>query len=42
MAGLVIGIDIGTGSTKGVLADTDGNVLFSEVVRHETSFPQPG
>lgn len=42
MADLVIGIDIGTGSSKGVLADTDGNVLFSEVVRHETSFPQPG
>ncbi|MCF2706085.1 FGGY-family carbohydrate kinase [Arcanobacterium haemolyticum] len=42
MSELVIGIDIGTGSTKGVLADTQGNVLYSEVVRHETSFPKPG
>ena len=42
MADLVIGIDIGTGSTKGVLSDTKGNVLYSEVVRHETAFPKPG
>lgn len=42
MAELVIGIDIGTGSSKGVLSDTEGNVLYSEVVRHETSFPRPG
>ncbi|MDO4887974.1 MAG: FGGY family carbohydrate kinase [Actinomycetaceae bacterium] len=42
MAELVIGIDIGTGSTKGLLADTHGNVLTSEVVRHDTSFPKPG
>ncbi|MBM9433599.1 FGGY-family carbohydrate kinase [Flaviflexus equikiangi] len=42
MADLVIGIDIGTGSTKGVLADSTGNVIHSEVVRHETSFPRPG
>lgn len=42
MTDLVIGIDIGTGSTKGVLSDTEGNVLYSEVVRHETSFPKPG
>ncbi|MEZ7898383.1 MAG: FGGY-family carbohydrate kinase [Flaviflexus sp.] len=42
MSDLVIGIDIGTGSTKGVLADTEGNVIHSEVVRHETSFPRPG
>lgn len=42
MSDLVIGIDIGTGSTKGVLSDTDGNVIHSEVVRHETSFPRPG
>ena len=42
MSELVIGIDIGTGSTKGVLSDTQGNVLYSEVVRHDTSFPKPG
>ena len=42
MPELVIGIDIGTGSTKGVLADARGNVLHSEVVRHDTSFPKPG
>lgn len=42
MSELVIGIDIGTGSTKGVLSDTAGKVLHSEVVRHETLFPKPG
>lgn len=42
MSDLVIGIDIGTGSTKGVLCDTSGNLIHSEVMRHETSFPRPG
>lgn len=30
MSELVIGIDIGTGSSKGVLCDTDGNLIHSE------------
>lgn len=39
---LVIGIDIGTGSSKGVLARTDGTVVESAVRKHDTSFPRPG
>lgn len=42
MSDLVIGIDIGTGSTKGVLAETDGTVVATAVRKHETSFPRPG
>lgn len=37
-----IGVDIGTGSTKGVIADADGTVLATAVRPHETSSPQPG
>lgn len=39
---LVIGIDIGTSSTKGVLARADGTVVHTAVRSHETSFPRPG
>lgn len=39
---LVIGIDMGTGSSKGVLADAGGTVLATETVPHETSMPRPG
>lgn len=42
MTELVIGLDIGTGSSKGILAQTDGTVLETQIVRHETSFPKPG
>ncbi|EPD33341.1 hypothetical protein HMPREF9306_00880 [Propionimicrobium lymphophilum ACS-093-V-SCH5] len=42
MEKFIIGIDIGTGSTKGILADCAGNVLHTTIVKHKTSFPRPG
>ena len=43
MAGsLLLGIDIGTSSSKGVLCTPGGEVLASAVLEHDTSFPQPG
>ncbi|MBO0676230.1 FGGY-family carbohydrate kinase [Mycolicibacterium sp. S2-37] len=39
---LLLGIDIGTGSTKGVLVDVTGAVLASETVDHAMSLPRPG
>lgn len=39
---LLLGVDIGTSSTKGVLCTPDGVVLDTAVVGHETSFPRPG
>ncbi|MFD8495860.1 FGGY-family carbohydrate kinase [Amycolatopsis sp. NPDC059657] len=41
-AGLVLGIDIGTSSSKGVLADACGKILARASVPHETSAPRPG
>ena len=38
----LLGIDIGTSSTKGVLATEDGAVLATAVRPHETSMPRPG
>ena len=40
--GLVIGIDFGTGSSKGVLARLDGTVVASAEKPHRTSMPRPG
>lgn len=40
--GLVIGIDFGTGSSKGVLARHDGTVVASAERPHRTSMPKPG
>lgn len=40
--GLVIGIDFGTGSSKGVLARTNGEVVASSQKDHRTSMPKPG
>ncbi len=40
--GLVIGIDFGTGSSKGVLARADGEVVASSQKDHRTSMPKPG
>ncbi|MCM3330468.1 FGGY-family carbohydrate kinase [Kocuria palustris] len=37
-----IGIDIGTGSTKGVLVDGDGTILRKESVTHTMSSPSTG
>ena len=39
---LLLGIDIGTGSTKGVLVDTTGSVLASETIAHTMDLPRPG
>jgi xylulokinase len=37
-----LGIDIGTGSSKGAIVDIEGNVLCQASVPHEMSMPQPG
>ncbi|ULE35328.1 FGGY-family carbohydrate kinase [Mycobacterium sp. IDR2000157661] len=39
---VVLGLDIGTGSTKGVLTDTSGIVLATETVPHSMDLPRPG
>jgi xylulokinase len=39
---LVLGIDIGTSSSKGVLVDGDGAVVARAEVEHATSSPHPG
>jgi xylulokinase len=39
---LLIGVDIGTQSSKGVLCAPDGTILASTTVQHDTSFPRPG
>jgi xylulokinase len=39
---LLLGIDMGTGSTKGVLVDTTGSVVASEAIRHAMELPRPG
>jgi xylulokinase len=38
----VIGVDIGTSSSKGVLVDLDGQLLASAVVEHAVQRPGPG
>jgi xylulokinase len=39
---LVLGIDIGTSSAKGVVARPDGHVVGTAQVPHELSLPRPG
>lgn len=39
---VVVGIDIGTASTKGVLARPDGEVIATAAVPHSMSLPRPG
>lgn len=39
---LLLGIDMGTGSSKGVLVDTEGVVLASATIPHSMSLPRPG
>jgi len=39
---LLLGIDIGTSSSKGVLCTHGGEVLAESVIEHETRFPAPG
>lgn len=38
----LLGVDIGTSSTKGVLATPEGTVVASHVVHHSISMPHPG
>lgn len=38
----LLGIDVGTYSTKGVLTTPEGEVLHQHVVEHDVSFPKPG
>jgi xylulokinase len=39
---LLLGIDMGTGSTKGVLVDASGSVIASQTIAHSMSLPRPG
>ncbi|MGC4189735.1 MAG: FGGY-family carbohydrate kinase [Thermomicrobiales bacterium] len=39
---LLLGIDIGTASAKGVLCTPEGEVVATATIAHETSFPRPG
>ena len=39
---LLLGIDMGTGSTKGVLVDTTGTVIASQTIPHGIDLPRPG
>lgn len=42
MAELLLGIDVGTYTSKGVLVNPEGKVIRSQVVEHEMSIPYPG
>lgn len=42
MSGLLLGIDVGSYSSKGVLVEPSGNVLKTWVVEHEMSIPHSG
>jgi xylulokinase len=42
MGSLLLGIDVGTYSSKGVLVDPGGALLKSHVVQHKVDFPHPG
>ena len=42
MAEVLLGIDIGTGSTKGIIAGPDGTVIASAERKHGISSPRPG
>ena len=39
---LLLGVDIGTYSSKGVLVNSDGTLVGSSVIAHELSSPKPG
>ncbi|MFN2477905.1 MAG: FGGY-family carbohydrate kinase [Pseudonocardiaceae bacterium] len=42
MSSLLLGVDIGTASSKGVLVRTDGSVVATATLPHEVSMPHPG
>lgn len=37
-----LGVDVGTYSSKGVLADADGRIVAQHAVAHDLAIPQPG
>jgi xylulokinase len=39
---LLVGIDLGTGSSEGVLVRPDGVVIAEHQITHEISLPRPG
>jgi xylulokinase len=39
---LLLGIDMGTGSSKGVLVDPSGTVIANETLSHSMQLPRPG
>ena len=42
MSELLLGIDIGTYSSKGVLCQTDGKIIAEARANHDISIPKPG
>ena len=42
MSELLLGVDIGTASAKGVLARPDGEIVATVERPHELSLPRPG
>ncbi|CAA9232275.1 MAG: hypothetical protein AVDCRST_MAG93-934, partial [uncultured Chloroflexia bacterium] len=42
MANLLLGIDVGTYSSKGVLVEPDGTLLKQHIVPHKMDIPKPG
>ena len=42
MPDVLLGVDIGTSSTKGVITHADGTVLATAERTHKTEFPRPG
>jgi xylulokinase len=42
MPDLLLGVDIGTSSVKGVICDTEGNILAQASRDHDLASPQPG
>jgi xylulokinase len=41
MGGYLVGVDMGTGSTKGVLVEPDGTVVATALRPHQMSLPRP-
>ncbi|MDO5671253.1 MAG: FGGY family carbohydrate kinase [Actinomycetaceae bacterium] len=42
MSSLYLGVDVGTSSTKGVIVDSQGNLLAQAVRQHKVDNPKPG
>jgi xylulokinase len=39
---MLLGIDVGTSSSKGVLVERDGTIVALTTVEHKVSMPGPG